>query len=157
MKNIIIFDLDGTVIDSEHRTPTNPDGTLDLHGYFRLRNRENIFKDTLLPLANEMRRLAEDNYIIVSTSRSIDENDLEFMRKNKLPYNKFFSRRWQDAQGDASLKLNKLRSFLNLRQFRDKPCYMFDDATPVISAMRKAGIRCLNSKKVNKRLTKSNG
>lgn len=153
MKNIIIFDLDGTVIDSSHRTPNKPDGTLDLQGYFKKRNRENIFKDTLLPLAREMRRLyAEGNYIIVSTSRSIDDADLDFMKAHKLPYNKFFSRNPSDNQGDASLKLNKLRSFLNLRQFKNKPCIMFDDAIPVIKAMREAGIVCLNSKKVNRKL-----
>ena len=51
-KKIAIFDLDGTVIDSSHRTPNKPDGTLDLEGYFELRTRKNIFKDTLLPLAD---------------------------------------------------------------------------------------------------------
>lgn len=152
MKNIIIFDLDMTVIDSSHRTPNKPDGTLDLQGYFALRNRDNIMKDKLLPLASEMRRLAKDNYIIVSTSRSIDDADLEFMKANNLPYNKFFSRKWGSHTGDADLKLKKLKSFLNLRQFRGKPCIMFDDAIPVISAMRKAGIVCLNSVKVNKKL-----
>lgn len=152
MKNIIIFDLDMTVVDSSHRTPNKPDGSLDLQGYFSLRNRDNIMKDTLLPLARIMRKLAKDNYIIISTARSIDEADIEFLEKNNLPYHKLFSRKWGSFEKDADLKLKKLKSFLNLRQFRGKPCIMFDDAKPVLSAMRKAGIVCLNSHKVNKRL-----
>jgi len=30
IKNITIFDLDGTIIDSSHRQATLPDGTLNL-------------------------------------------------------------------------------------------------------------------------------
>jgi len=30
IKNISIFDLDGTIIDSSHRQMVKPDGTLDL-------------------------------------------------------------------------------------------------------------------------------
>jgi FMN phosphatase YigB (HAD superfamily) len=152
MKNIIIFDLDGTVIDSRHRTPNKPDGTLDLQGYFNLRNRDSIMQDTLLPLAKAMRALAKDNYIIIATARSIDEADYEFLKRNNLPYNKFFSRDWGSMEKDASLKLRQIKKLLNLRQFRGKPCYMFDDASPVIREMRKAGIRCLNSHKVNRKL-----
>jgi len=153
MKNVIIFDLDGTVINSDHRTPNKPDGTLDLQGYFSKRNRENIFKDTLLPLANEMRRLyAEGNYIIVSTSRTIDQDDLDFMKAHGLKFHQFFSREKSDTRGDAQLKVGRLKKFLNLKQFRGKVHIMFDDAIPVISAMRKSGITCLNSATINRRL-----
>jgi hypothetical protein len=152
MKNIIIFDLDMTVVDSRHRTPNKPDGTLDLQGYFSLRNRDSIMRDTLLPLAKAMRALAKDNYIIIATARSVDEADYEFMKRNNLPYNKFFSREWGSMEKDASLKLRQIKKLLNLRQFHGKPCYMFDDASPVIREMRKAGIRCLNSHKVNRKL-----
>jgi FMN phosphatase YigB (HAD superfamily) len=152
MKNIIIFDLDMTVVDSSHRTPNKPDGTLDLQAYFCLRNRDSIMRDTLLPLAKAMRALFENNYIIIATARSVDAADYEFLEKNNLPYHKFFHRDWGSMEKDASLKLRQIKKFLNLRQFRGKPCYMFDDASPVIREMRKAGIRCLNSHKVNKRL-----
>ena len=33
MKRVVIFDLDETVVDSAHRTPNNPDGTLNLSRY----------------------------------------------------------------------------------------------------------------------------
>ena len=153
MKNVIIFDLDGTVIDSDHRTPNKPDGTLDLQGYFSKRSRENIFKDTLLPLASEMRRLyAEGNYIIVSTSRNVDKDDFDFMKVHGLKFHQFFSREKSDNRGDAQLKVGRLKKFLNLKQFRGKVHIMFDDAIPVITAMRKSGITCLNSTAINRRL-----
>ena len=41
IKKIAIFDLDGTLVDSSHRTPNNADGTLDLQGYYKNRTRKN--------------------------------------------------------------------------------------------------------------------
>lgn len=153
MKNVVIFDLDGTVIDSSHRTPTRNDGTLDLESYIRLRSRKTIFQDTLFPLAKIMRQLAKSgNYIIISTARIIDQDDLDYLAEMDIPYHKIFSRPENDRSKDADLKLRTMRSFRNLKQFRDKPWFMFEDATPVIAAMRKAGVRCLNSVKVNEKL-----
>jgi len=156
MKNVIVFDLDGTVIDSSHRTPNKPDGTLDLERYFKLRNRESIFRDTLLPLAKLMRKMFEHNYIIVCTSRTIDDADIDFMKKHNLPYHTFLSRSKKDVRKDDVFKFAKLSRYRNLRQFRNKQWLMFDDAIPVIALMRKIGIVCLNSKKINERLSNEN-
>ena len=49
MKRIVVFDLDETIIDSKHRTPNRPDGTLDLDRYFAMKNRESIFLPFYLP------------------------------------------------------------------------------------------------------------
>jgi hypothetical protein len=72
MKKIAIFDLDGTVIDSEHRTPNKADGTLDLERYFELKTRENIFRDTVLPLADRMKEMILISWlIIISNSMNV--------------------------------------------------------------------------------------
>ena len=44
-KNIWVFDLDGTVIDSSHRQITNKDGTLNLDLWRHNSTRSKIFKD----------------------------------------------------------------------------------------------------------------
>jgi len=152
MKNVIIFDLDDTVINSRHRQPNKPDGTLDLQAYFAMKTRENIFRDTLLPLAKEMQRLYTDNYIIVCTSRNMDIHDYDYLTKYNLPYHKMLCRRHMEMTPDAVLKTRLLGSFLSLRQFKRKHKVMFDDAKPVITAIRKMGIPCLNSIAVNNRL-----
>jgi len=56
IKNITIFDLDGTVLDSSHRQATKPDGTLDLAKWFENATPEKIFQDKVLPLAQQMRK-----------------------------------------------------------------------------------------------------
>ena len=93
IKNIVIFDLDQTVIDSSHRNPNNADGTLNLEQYFKLRTRNSIFKDKLLPLAKVFKQLnTEENYIIVATARNIDYNDIDFLKSKGLIPNKIPTR-----------------------------------------------------------------
>ncbi len=154
MKNVFIFDLDGTVIDSSHRTPTHSDGTLNLEKYLELRVPEYIFKDSLLPLARVMRRLYDEgHYIIICTARIMSQADMDFLEKNNIPYHLMQARLpSEDRVKDATLKTKKIGKLLNLIQFRKKQWFMFDDAKPVISAMRQLGITCLNAKKVNERL-----
>jgi hypothetical protein len=156
IKNVIIFDLDQTVIDSSHRNPNNPDGTINLEKYFKLRNRKNIFRDKLLPLAKVFRQLkANGNYIIVATARNIDHDDVDFLRSKGLEPDMILSRKWivESNVPDAELKARKLNSLFNLKQFRNVPKFMFDDAPKVISKMREIGIVTLNAIKTNERLT----
>lgn len=155
MKRVVIFDLDETVVDSAHRTPNNPDGTLNLPLYLTLKTRENTLQDGLLPLAEYWRSLDLSNtYVVVCTARTWAEFDQEFLDIHGLKAHKIIAR-FTPAQckmRDAELKSRGLRKLFSLRQFRNLPKYMFDDAKPVISAMRKLGIVCLNSHKVNARL-----
>ena len=153
MKNVVVFDLDGTVINSEHRTPNKDDGTIDLTKYLSLRNRENLFKDSLLPLATIMRQLFHYNYILIATARCVDKDDIDFLKFHNIPYHKILSRPWSgNYEKDAKLKRRQLQRLRNLKQFQNKTWFMFDDAKPVISEMRKIGIVCLNSLKINERL-----
>ena len=57
-----------------------------------------------------------------------------------------------DNSPDAELKSKKLKQLFNLKQFKNVPKIMFDDAPSVISKMREIGITTLNSIKINERL-----
>lgn len=155
MKRIVIFDLDETVVDSAHRTPNNPDGTLNLSLYLKLKNRENTMRDGLLPLAQFWKSLdLSDTYVVVCTARTWADFDQEFLDMHGLHAHKIIARFTpaQRAMRDPELKRRGLRKLFALRQFRHLPKYMFDDSAPVISEIRKMGITCLNAKKVNKAL-----
>ena len=155
IKNIVIFDLDQTVIDSSHRSPNNSDGTINLEKYFKSRTRTNIFRDKLLPLSRIFKQLKNDgNYIIVATSRNIDHDDVDFLKSKGLNPDMILSRKWiiENAVHDADLKARKLNSLFNLKQFKNVPKFMFDDAPSIISKMRKLGIVTLNAIKINEKL-----
>lgn len=155
-KRLVIFDLDETVVDSAHRTPNHPDGTLNLPLYLQLKTRENTLRDGLLPLAEFWRSLdLSETYVIVCTARTWAEFDQEFLDMHGLRAHKIIARftEAEKQMHDPELKRRGLSRLFNLRQFRHLPKFMFDDAKPVISAMRDMGIVCLNSHKVNRRLT----
>jgi hypothetical protein len=155
-KRIYVFDLDETIIDSAHRTPNKPDGTLDLERYFALKNRDSIFRDTLLPLAAFFKAIDRtENYVIICTARVMTDDDYAFLAHHNLVAHKVLCRPEDGSENcvkDGVLKARKIQRLRNLRQFRNKPVYMWDDAKPVIRAMRKIGVTCMNAIKVNQRL-----
>lgn len=155
-KRIIIWDLDETIIDSKHRTPNNPDGTLNLERYFELKTRENIFGDTLLPLARVFKSLCRaTNYVAICTARAMNRDDYDFLAHHELSAHTVMCRPENGSENhirDADLKARKIQRLRNLKQFRELPVYMLDDAKPVISRMRQIGVKCLNAHTVNARL-----
>ena len=159
MNNIIIFDLDETVINSTHRTPNFPDGTLNLAAYLENQTAENIKKDTLLPLIRVMRdRFLAGDYIIVLTARGMIQADYDYLTDNNIPYHKIMSRDQCKTPrhyklSDGEYKLFWIKSFLNLRQFKNKPVLMFDDAKPVKSVLRKL-FPVLCAHKINRKIAK---
>lgn len=156
MKRIVIFDLDETVVDSAHRTPNHPDGTLNLPLYLSMKTRESTFKDTLLPLADFWRSLdLSETYVVVCTARSWADFDQEFLDAHGLKAHKIIAR-FTDAEmkmRDPDLKRRGLSRLFNLKQFKNLPKIMFDDSKPVIAEMRRMGLTCLNAHKINQRLS----
>ncbi len=156
IKRVVVFDLDETIIDSKHRTPNRPDGTLDLDKYFELKNRDSIMRDSLLPLADTFKRLCrKENYVIICTARAMNQDDYDFLALHGLDAHKILCRPADGSENhikDATLKARKIQRLRNLKQFRGKPVVMFDDSPPVISKMRKIGVHCLNAVKVNQQL-----
>lgn len=157
-KRVLVFDLDETLIDSSHRVPNHPDGTLNLEIYFEMKTRENVFKDSLLPLADVFKKLdRSENYIVICTARCITDIDADFLKMHNLESHLLLCRPPDGSENhikDEILKRLKLQRIKNLRQFHNLPFIMFDDAVPVIRAIREMGIVCLNAVKVNNRLRK---
>jgi phosphoglycolate phosphatase-like HAD superfamily hydrolase len=152
----VIFDLDGTVIDSTHRQATKADGSLDLDHWFENNTQDKIMRDSLLPLANSMRALmATGHKIVICTARAIQPADKLFLAINRLAYDALLHREIGNMEGDASLKVRLLEEYFIAEGFDNaaqaKPI-MFDDNLKVIEAMLSIGIKCYDATKVNKRL-----
>ena len=92
MKNITIFDLDGTCIDSTHRQATRPDGTLNLEHWIENATPEKIFGDSLLPLAQQInKRTKQGDFVIVCTARQMSDADFEFLMNEGINPHKIIS------------------------------------------------------------------
>ena len=153
IKNITIFDLDGTTIDSSHRQATKPDGTLDLAHWFDNATPEKIFQDKLLPLSQQMhKRCKAGDYVIICTARTLQDADFEFLQDNGLCVDKIIYRPKGNMTPDAELKSKQLSSLFNLKQFKNANKVMFDDAASVRSSLRKIGISVVHPNKIQARV-----
>ncbi len=153
----VIFDLDGTVIDSTHRQATKADGSLDLDHWIERNKPELIMQDSLLPLARVMRIIKNNGHkVIVCTARAYQIADEEFLAMHGLNYDAYLSRNAKgDMRDDASLKVELLTAYFKGLGFRSveaaKPM-MFDDNLKVLDAMTKIGIKAYNAIQANERL-----
>ena len=152
----VIFDLDGTVIDSTHRQATNADGSLDLDHWIENNTADKIMADSLLPLADTMRALAAAGHIIViCTARAVQDADKLFLSINRLPYNALLHREVGNMESDSSLKIRLLETYFIAQGFANaaqaRPI-MFDDNLKVLDAMLSIGIKCYDATRINKRL-----
>lgn len=152
----VIFDLDGTVIDSSHRHATLADGSLDLAHWRENATPEKIAKDGLLPLARVMRSLHNaGHHLIICTARYMQLADLIFLADNDLPHHHLLSRLIDDVRPDAEMKADLLTRFFANRDLVlgvDVEPVMFDDNKKVIARMIRIGVHCLDAAKINKRI-----
>jgi len=153
---IMIFDLDHTVIDSSHRQLTRADGSLDLDHWLENCTREKIFADTLLPLANVMRRYYDEGHtIVVCTARSGPcHDDREFLESQGLRYHHWLSR-GDSMESDAALKTRLLNEWAESQGFYSTwrvDAIMFDDNQAVIAQMLRDRLMCFDAHKYNRRL-----
>ena len=157
----VIFDLDGTVINSDHRKASKPDGSLDLAHWFENNTPEKIALDTLLPLARIMRILyAAKNTVVICTARSIQTPEIQeafddFFVENNLPFHVFLNREPDNMESDETLKVRLLGDYFKAEGF-DSPAnanaIFFDDNLKVLDAVAKLGIVCYDATICNRRL-----
>ncbi len=117
---LIIFDLDGTVIDSSARRVIRDDGSLDLDAW---RN-STPEGDTLLPLARTMRRLIlAGERVAICTSRVLAAADWDFLARHKMLPEIVISRDPQDERDDISYKVARLGETFTRAELADAVFY----------------------------------
>lgn len=167
MQQIHIFDLDGTVVNSELRVKPclKPNGDLDLDMYKREAcTHEKIQTDTLLPLAKYMQSLMQQGAkVIVCTARHMSKSDYVFLRKNKLRPALILSRDQLHKHfthdkvieiynsGDAAYK----GAYFDLLRTKFKGEFiMYDDHKGVLAAAQKRGFSIVDAVQMNQILDK---
>lgn len=165
---IIIFDLDGTVIDTSHRYRDLPCGKIDLDYWFANSTPEMIAKDKLLPLANVWRRYKAEGYtIVVCTARQfsplngvdLDAVYTQYLADNDLQYDALLHRIMvgsdHETYSDGDLKtrlLNDWAASQGLPSDWRKNAIMFDDNRTVIAKMLRDRLYCVDAIRYNQRL-----
>ena len=132
IKQIHIFDADGTIINSTHRYRTINNKRIDLVHWRKYDKPEFIAKDSLLPHSAqyEMSMKNPEVYVIIATARACHKNDAnyEFICRHLGFPDKFVHRKGeQDMRGGAQLKIAQIKPLLNLKPFRKAVVHIWED------------------------------
>ena len=158
MQSFRVFDLDGTVICSNHRKATLPDGSLDLVHWIENNTPDKIARDSLLPLIDLMRvQFDKGHRIVICTARVLGDADYEFFMMNFVPFHDVLSRPMGCTMGDAELKDIQLRLYAQAQGISwAKFCALskvYDDNLGVLDRLGSIGMDCKNAVNINKALT----
>lgn len=154
MKTFFVFDLDHTLIDSSHRQLTKPCGSLDLAHWKENCTRAKIFADSLLPLADNARKLiAKKAHVIACTARVMSQHDHDFLRSRGFHFQDVLSRPEANTMPDHLLKEKLLMAYAfeqgeSIHTFGRK-AVMFDDNESVLAHLQTFGFNCYNAISTN--------
>jgi len=140
VKEIHIYDLDGTVIDSSHRYRyvINADGWRAIDFPFWRANRTKALEDKLLPLAKQYQnqRRNHEVFVVAATSRAMVEQ--EWLHVNNLlgMPDYMISRTEGDMQSGATLKISGLLEMFNkLPHLKSLPGFFYEDNLSYLKAV----------------------
>ena len=135
MKQIRIYDMDGTIVCSLHRYKTI-DNKIDLQ-YWR-DNEYRAMDDSLLPLAEQYKMdLADkDTFVIIATARILREADNHFINTVLGKPDYIISRKDNDSRSGGLLKVLGLKKLFSLKQFHKvKDIIFYEDNTSYLKAV----------------------
>ena len=130
IERIEIYDMDGTIVSSEHRYRLGKDGKIDLQHWIENCTPEMIEKDTLLPLAEKYKRDIADPtvYVVIATARYMQEADFNYVRDMLGMPNKIIYRHEKNNHmRGANMKINGLKYLKTLKQFAKIPKRFYED------------------------------
>lgn len=146
-RQVIVFDLDHTLIDSSHRQIYKPDGSLDLDEWRRLSTWDNIKNDSLLPLCHHFFAFKKAGFTIIAvTARQMDENDYRFLEEHDLTFD-FILERGDSVELDEKLKDGQLHKFL--QEEGRIPFLFYDDKDENLIVAEKYGFKGMKSQLSN--------
>jgi hypothetical protein len=116
-----------------------------------------IERDSLLPLANEWRKLHRRGHtIIVCTARVMGPSDYFYLGSRGLFAHKIISRADGDRTPDDLLKLRGLKQYCKAEGISwarfCRTAQMFDDNKNVISCLTANGLSCYDAISINESL-----
>lgn len=144
-KDVFIFDLDGTVIDSSHRQTIDPKtGKLDLQAWRYNNTPEQILADTALPLFDTMLELIDASYeTYILTARDMVWSDFILLHKLgcKLEMSHIIGRHLV-AQDIKDLSDHEYKAFMFKHFIEKENCdyVFFDDCEENLDALEKFGV-----------------
>ena len=129
IKTIHVFDMDGTIVNSEHRYKLK-DGKIDLAHWIENCTPAKIDQDTLLPHSALYKALLKDPtaYVVIATARFMQLADYKYVKEKLGMPDKIICRNAKNNHlKGAELKIKGLQYLNNLLQFKNAVRYFYED------------------------------
>lgn len=118
-KVLPVFDLDGVLLNAEHRINLHPDGSLDLDQYRKDSTLANIMQDKNLPLMAVIHHLNEfKRPYHVATARVLCEGSQALLKQRGILPVGAISRGVTDYRKDWDLKVSGVQAMFEPEQFK---------------------------------------
>lgn len=130
IKEIHVFDFDGTLVDSSHRYRLNPEtGRIDLQ--YWIDNEHRALEDSIIPeMVAHFRELNRNPevFCMIATARIWCELSEQFAAQHDLQCHVVARRGRDDSRGGVKLKVTGINRLLNLKQFRNvEEIHVYED------------------------------
>lgn len=139
IRTVHIYDMDGCLVDSSwrYRTITSAEGIERIDFQHWRAMQHEAFHDALLPLHDQYIRdlMNPDTYVIVATAREMHEPDMRFLREKMGEPDYLVSRPHGSSISGATLKINGLAKFFNLKQFKHAEYVFYEDNVSYLKAV----------------------
>ena len=139
---IVIFDIDGTLANLDHR----------LHHWRETPKNWDAFKDgmkddeLIIPVFEVYHALRKDptNKIVAVTGRGEDtrETTETWLNNHHIFFDRIYMRTAHDRRQDTVIKAELLEKLV--KEFGELPTMVFDDRPSVVRTWRKLGVFCFN-------------
>lgn len=136
---IVVFDIDGTLANIEHRRHLVEARPKDWKAFNDGMIHDDIHDDIvdLLLIFH-----ARGDTILLCSGRDEDyrPQTIKWMEENDIPFDALYMRKSKDRRGDDIIKVELLEE---IRKDFGEPRFWFDDRDRVVNAIRAAGVRVL--------------
>lgn len=149
-RDIVVFDLDGTLADITHRleyltheTPPHWDPTFDWKAFFR-----DFENDIPIPWTVDLAKNLKNKvgmHVAICTGRSevVKEETIQWLRTIELPYEHLWMRARDDFRMDEAVKVDLLNPF------KERIAFIVDDRRGVSRHLRLHGFHVLQCAEVD--------
>ena len=138
MKDCWIFDMDGTLCDSDHRKHYLADGKKDWAGWFKDMHLDPVHED----VAQFYEYAVERNIpVFICTGRDDSSREVSqsWLDVNGFIVDELYMRHTGDRRDDSIVKKEMLEQ---IRALGYNPVLAFDDRDRVVKMWRENGVRC---------------
>jgi len=140
VKEIHIYDIDGTLVDSTHRyrTVTKPCGALAIDFPYWVQNRHRAMNDSLLPLAEQYQaqRNNPNVWTVLATARAMHQQEWRHVETILKMPDQWISRKEGNMESGATLKIRGLNVMLDaLPELKGLPMFFYEDNNDYLDAV----------------------